>query len=309
MDKIHHHLLIAGTGRSGTSFLVKYFTGLGLDTHLSRNPSNTSWNEEANAGLEDIPLTAIHQNLPYVIKTPWLYQFVDQVLSEKNIKLDAVIIPVRDLTEAAASRTILEMKSIFKNIPWMQEMDDTWESFAYTPGGVIFSLDPLDQARLLATDFHHLIHKLVKADIPIVFLEFPKFIDDGNYLFHKIKHLLPAHAQTIDFKKIHNELSDLSKVRVGKEIDAEENTPSVTKIANIALKRELKQTRKKLEDSNVIINNLMHENQTFKTQQETLAKKVPISNHKINLKIAIKRSIKFLYATFIKIKNYTMPRN
>ena len=31
------HLLIAGTGRAGTSFLVRYLAELGLDTHLGRH--------------------------------------------------------------------------------------------------------------------------------------------------------------------------------------------------------------------------------------------------------------------------------
>jgi hypothetical protein len=49
------HLFIAGTGRTGTSFLVRYLSELGLDTHISRHGC-AHWDSNANAGLEDAPL-------------------------------------------------------------------------------------------------------------------------------------------------------------------------------------------------------------------------------------------------------------
>jgi len=33
---LQRHLVISGTGRAGTSFLVRWLTEMGLDTHLSR---------------------------------------------------------------------------------------------------------------------------------------------------------------------------------------------------------------------------------------------------------------------------------
>ena len=75
-----NHLFIAGTGRAGTSFLVQYLHALGLDTHLSRH-ADPSWSQSANAGLEDLPLTSGKDDLPYVVKSPWLGEIIDQVLS------------------------------------------------------------------------------------------------------------------------------------------------------------------------------------------------------------------------------------
>ena len=95
--------MIAGTGRAGTSFLVRYLAELGLDTHLSRSEN---WNEVAQAGLEDHILH--EKDLPYVVKSPWLYEYIDQVLARQDIVLDGVIIPMRDLVEAAVSRVTLE---------------------------------------------------------------------------------------------------------------------------------------------------------------------------------------------------------
>ena len=48
------HLIIAGTGRAGTSLLVRYLTELGLDRTLARNGDMAEWDAEANAGLENV---------------------------------------------------------------------------------------------------------------------------------------------------------------------------------------------------------------------------------------------------------------
>jgi hypothetical protein len=51
------HLLIAGTGRLGTSALVRYRAGLGLGTHLTKRGNAAEGTDFAEAGLEDLPLT------------------------------------------------------------------------------------------------------------------------------------------------------------------------------------------------------------------------------------------------------------
>ena len=96
MAETEHHLLITGTGRAGTSFLVKYLAELGLDTHLE-DPDGASWDEVAHAGLEDLLLLEQPKHLPYVIKSPWLTEYIDQVLARDDIAIDGVIIPVRNI--------------------------------------------------------------------------------------------------------------------------------------------------------------------------------------------------------------------
>jgi hypothetical protein len=48
-------MLIAGTGRAGTSFLVRYLSALGLETEIERS-GQSQWDDVANAGLETMPL-------------------------------------------------------------------------------------------------------------------------------------------------------------------------------------------------------------------------------------------------------------
>jgi hypothetical protein len=247
---VRRHLLIAGTGRAGTSFLVRYLAELGLDTHLGRAGDNPTWDEDANAGLENLPLLDPNADLPYVVKSPWLYQLIDEVLTTDMIAIDAVVIPVRDLAEAAASRSILEQRSILQGAPWMVRLERSWEEWGHVPGGAVYSLNPIDQGRLLAVGFHHLVQRLVAASVPVVFLAFPKFVEDPSYLFSKLGPLLPPSVDHGAACAAHRRVVDPAKVRVGSEVEslASEYRSNPTKVMDyeshsgidvIALRREL----------------------------------------------------------------------
>ncbi|HQT78969.1 MAG TPA: hypothetical protein PLD10_18095 [Rhodopila sp.] len=217
------HLLIAGTGRAGTSFLVRYLTGVGMDTQLSRAGAAATWDDNANAGFENLP-SPERADLPYVLKSPWTYQVIHDVLASGRLQFDAVILPMRDLTEAAASRSIIEMQDLHQRVDWMDQLDHTWEHFGHTPGGVVYSLNPLDQARLLAVGFHQLLEALVRADIPVVLLAFPRFVNDAGYLFRKLAHLLPDGVSQQDAARAHAAVADPAKVRVGAELHQPQDT-------------------------------------------------------------------------------------
>jgi hypothetical protein len=183
-----HHLMNAGTGRAGTSFLVQFLHACGLETHLSKHTTG-AWDADANAGLEDFP--AKGADLPYVIKSPWFFEFAHSLLERDDITLDAAIIAVRDLVEAASSRAIIELRArhASRQLP---DDENTWETWAGTPGGLLYSLNPLDEARLLAIGFHEVIHALVRHEIPIVFLDFPRFATDPIYAASKLKNFIPV---------------------------------------------------------------------------------------------------------------------
>jgi hypothetical protein len=257
---MNRHLFIAGTGRAGTSFLVRYLTELGLDTHLSRRGDDTVWFEDANAGLEDSPVQRNSEDLPYVLKSPWLYTCIDELLESGTFHPDAIIIPVRDLAEAAISRSVIERQAMHRSAPWMSEQASSWEDWAHTPGGVIFSMNPIDQGRLLAVGFHHLVQRLVAADIPIVFLAFPRFAHDADYLFEKLRPILPCDTLADAARAAHLRVADVSKVRVGAEIKQPQHAPALqvpgvmqypphTTLDGIGLKRELNRVRRNLADA------------------------------------------------------------
>jgi adenylate kinase family enzyme len=211
-----NHLLIAGTGRAGTSFLVQYLHALGLDTHLSRH-ADPSWSQSANAGLEDLPLIGADEHLPYVVKSPWLGEIIDQILSQDRFTVDAVVIPVRDLRDAASSRVILELRNIFEQAKWMLSFEETWDEWGQTPGGIMYSLDAIDQERLVAVKFTRLVQALVKRDIRLIFLDFPRIVEDAEYLFRKLKDLLPSSVDAGAAAEAHASVARKESARVSKE--------------------------------------------------------------------------------------------
>jgi hypothetical protein len=238
-----HHLLIAGTGRAGTSFLVRYLDALGLETHFSWH-DKASWHEDANAGAEDVPLSNVPRELPYVVKSPWASEFIDRLLSDDAIKLDAVIIPIRDLAEAASSRLITEARAAAEIAPWTTQLDRPFETWGHTPGGAVFSLHQLDQERILAHGFHKLLHRLVRADIPLVLIEFPRLVQDAAYLHSKLVPVLPE-LVTLDLSvAAHKKIAEPTKVRVGTEVEALLSAEEI--VSRAALSREITRLREEI---------------------------------------------------------------
>lgn len=235
---VRRHLIIAGTGRAGTTFLVRYLTALGLDTHLSRRGEAAWLDEEAQAGLEDFPFGPDSNELPYVIKNPMLFEFIDQVLADEAIAVDGVIIPMRDLNEATESRVILERRSMYEHLPWLGYMDKPWESAGNVPGGIIHSLNALDEARLLATGFHLLVERLVRANVPFVFLDFPRIVNDADYLYEKLAALVPNLPEREAARDIHAGIANPALVRVTADKPAPDE-----RLDGIALRRELVRLR------------------------------------------------------------------
>ncbi len=112
-------MLRKGWGRTGTSFLVRYLTELGLDTHISRRGKHAFWDEAANAVFEDLALSTAPEALPYVVKSPWLYEYIGELIARKAVRINVVIIPGRDLVDAATSRSLVELRAVHHAVPWI----------------------------------------------------------------------------------------------------------------------------------------------------------------------------------------------
>ena len=253
------HLLISGTGRAGTSFLVRYLTALGLDTNLARHGDKAFWDGAANAGLEDLPIPGQHADLPYVMKSPWLGHFSDPLPFPPDVVLDGLILPIRGLAEAAASRCILELRAAHQTTPWLADFDATIDAWGATPGGVVYSLDPLDQARLLAVAFHRLVHAAVLRDVPIVLLAFPRLVEDAEYLHARLAPVLGGRISREQALAAHAQVADRAKVRTEAEIERDGmpavpsrplDVPGIEAIDRAAARRELRRLREALAEQN-----------------------------------------------------------
>jgi hypothetical protein len=163
------HLIISGTGRSGTTFLVQLFTMLGLDTGFADLASAMFAN--CNAGMEwDIR----RPDAPYIIKSPWLCDYLDEVLTGEEIIVEHAIVPVRDLFSAAQSRREVTSRTDPTDFP-----DGIL-------GGLWHTDTPEQQEQVLASQLYKLIYVLAKRDIPMTLLYFPRIIHDPEYLYRKI---------------------------------------------------------------------------------------------------------------------------
>ncbi|SCK37876.1 hypothetical protein VAR608DRAFT_3505 [Variovorax sp. HW608] len=249
-----NHLLIAGTGRAGTTFLVEYLAACGLDTQLARKGRH-AYDDAANAGLEDLLIG--EPDAPYVCKSPWLYEFVERLLADGEVIIDAVIVPMRSLVEASTSRVVNEMRARYATTA-MPDDCKQWASWGSTPGGVVYSLNPIDQARLLALGFHELLHVLIRRNIPVVLLDFPRFVEDHDYLYESLDSVLGHRVDRVSAQRAHERLAMPAKVRVGRELAADGDVkkhlarpggpqrvefPSHEALDRIALVRELAATR------------------------------------------------------------------
>jgi hypothetical protein len=83
---MQHHRLVAGTGRAGTSLLVRVLDACGFETEISRHHDSVFWDQKANAGIESIPV--VGDDHPYVVKSPFSYQFIRELLARPDIKHD-----------------------------------------------------------------------------------------------------------------------------------------------------------------------------------------------------------------------------
>lgn len=166
------HVVISGTGRAGTTFLVCLLTSLGLDTGY--DPASIELPLLSRAGLE---MDIRAPNAPYIVKNPHLCDLAEEVLA-MSVRIEHAIIPVRQFDAAAASRA------------HVQELT-TGSADGKTVWGGLWGTDKaVDQVGVLRSKFTNLIEVLVRYDIPMTFLAYPRLVRDPDYLYGKLKFLL-----------------------------------------------------------------------------------------------------------------------
>lgn len=190
MGTLKHHVIISGTGRAGTTFLVQLLTSLGLDTGFS-NPYENIY-PQANAGMEK---DLRDPDAPYIVKSPWICDYIGDVLRDGNVIIDHAIIPFRELHAAAESR-----RRVSANDP-----------LGYTPnivpGGIWDVENPQDQEKVLAVKLYQLLEALIDHEVPLTFFKFPRFVIDPIYLYRKLWFLF----QNISYKEFLNFYNLVSK--------------------------------------------------------------------------------------------------
>ena len=164
-------ICISGTGRAGTTFLVELFTALGFDTGADR----AEYYPMARAGLE---FSIFSSRAPRVLKSPLLCDQVDAAL-EAGVIIDHVIIPIRRFDHAAASRIHVQKIS-------------TGQSDGRSVAGGLWATETAsEQEAVLRSKLASLIEALVRNDIPMTLLAFPRSATDASYAYGKLAPLMP----------------------------------------------------------------------------------------------------------------------
>ncbi len=170
MSESESKILITGTGRAGTTLLVRVLTDLGLDTGFD---AESRINEAARAGLEkqlDAP------DAPRIVKSPNVIRRLPAILAAGTVELEHVIIPIRDLDVAAASR--VRMTKYGSNL--------------HTRGGLLGTRFANRQSEALAVLQYQLMLTLAEFEVPHTYLVFPRFTRDWEYTHRQLSFLAPA---------------------------------------------------------------------------------------------------------------------
>ena len=141
------------------------------------------------AGL-DVDLLSI--TMPRVVKSPFACEKLAVALEKRLYKVEHCLVPMRDHFAAAESRR--RISRLHGNIGANQ-----------VPGGLWDVDKPEDQENVLAHKLYHLMLTLARYSIPITLLDFPRLVNDSEYLCKCLSPLFPKIKKS-DFDSAFNDL-------------------------------------------------------------------------------------------------------
>ena len=187
-------IIISGTGRCGTTFMVRLFTYLGFDTGFSIEQIEGA-QHEGGPGLEH-PIRLARQ--PQVIKNPrWAFNLDKIRLGWTKFAIKGIIIPVRDPIEVALSR--------------FRRSERGGAGGTITDAGCTDIPSEVQMAKLMVSNF-----QTASQDkgfkVPIEFIEFKKYTKDPEYLYDKLEFLFEGREITREgFKEAYDKATKLWK--------------------------------------------------------------------------------------------------
>jgi hypothetical protein len=185
---LKRHVVITGTGRCGTTFLIELLTNLNLNTGFSSTDLQRK-NPEARAGLEsDIRKTGC----PYIVKSPWFCDYADEVMDRKDVLIEHIFIPIRDLFCAAESRRYVTRLN-YSKLSLIGRLKQRIKPKSFHGG--LWHTDSLasgEQEEILLRQLYNLMLALSNAQIPVTLMRYPRIVRDSEYLYQKLKPIMPT---------------------------------------------------------------------------------------------------------------------
>lgn len=205
---MRNHVVIAGTGRAGTTFLIELLTALRLDTGVA--DGELLYFPAANAGLEfDFTAPDAWSKAPYIVKNPKFSTALAGLIRRNVIKVDHLLLPVRDIGQASDSRIRLHRAG-----GGMPPLRRAWKKIRGkygVPGGLYDVKRAGDQEALLRHNLSELVATIAEFDIPSTIMQFPRIVDDEDYLFDKLSPIFPT-IERDEFAQAFREVSRPDKV-------------------------------------------------------------------------------------------------
>lgn len=188
-------IVVTGTGRCGTSFLMQLFTALGLNTGYTTEEAEIAIRQidGLNAGIEH-GFDSDRYQVSRIVKNPAFAQVHEMSRIVEGDGVDHVIIPIRKLRQTAASRAKMEK-----------------ETHGHFGGFWLEAHNSHEQATAHAVLFYNLIEYLTLHSIPFTLLHFPRIISDCSYGYEKLKDIFGFSYSEYEAK--HQEIADIEKVR------------------------------------------------------------------------------------------------
>lgn len=192
------HVIITGTGRAGTSFLVRLLTALGADTGFD-NPDHC-YRNDVRAGMEThIPKDGIcSAHLPRIIKDPRICRRIKNLV-EGGLEIDIVLVPIRDLDEATQSR-------IDADLYWLPEKLNPEGAPPGTVRAGEISFE--EQKTSLATSLGTLFSDLVSTGTRYRVGRFEDIVKNSKYCRTFLEGVVPAWVTSEKFDSVHKQLCE-----------------------------------------------------------------------------------------------------
>ena len=195
---IKESILITGTGRCGTTFLVALFTLLGMDTGFTRETLKENIHAKVKGGLEKRPLDY------KITKNPGFIFMIESYILQKSQVPKMVIIPVRYFNESAESR--------YKNTEEQGFLDEPKpvEIGASKGAGGLWNADTKEEQILFYNKcIADYIQIMVRYAIPTKFIDFHHMTTNSRYLFESLKDVIDPDVTYERFDECYREATSL----------------------------------------------------------------------------------------------------
>jgi hypothetical protein len=88
---------------------MELLTELGLGTGF---PIDSLYDKRRNRSRAGIDIDIRKENTPYIIKSPWFCDHVDEATNKLGISIEHVFVPMRDIKAAADSRRLVQSEAL-----------------------------------------------------------------------------------------------------------------------------------------------------------------------------------------------------